>query len=189
MPAPASEGFAKVRVLNAGDPELDAAKVSLGVLGVISQITLELEPMFKRSVRFKRSVIRDVQRLRDVNPDSLCGLEVYNGILMRWRCASTAACRTGGRTIENAAFEGAVNKYGAARVAGFMKVKRAYDPNGLFSSEWSEQVLAGGGKSVVRDGCALEGLCVCSRDSHCTAAKGYFCRPGSVGPIAHMRCF
>jgi len=49
-PASESEGFAKVREIVSGDPDLNAAKVHLGVLGVVSTVTLQAEPLFKREV-------------------------------------------------------------------------------------------------------------------------------------------
>ncbi|KAJ0968769.1 hypothetical protein J5N97_021646 [Dioscorea zingiberensis] len=381
-PASGDEGFARVRSLEVGDPELDAVRVSLGVLGVVSQVTLKLEPIFKRSITYienddsdmaakvvdfgtqyefadvawfpghKRAVYRvdfrvpfnttgdgrndfigfrsttaltlginrlaeetleatnsadgkcinsgiikgtlstvgyglknngilftgypvigfqnklqssgscldsnedslitacpwdprvrgvffhqttftialskvkdfilDVQKLRDMHPNALCGVELYNGILMRYVKGSTAFMGKQEDSVDfdityyrshdpmsprldedvleeieqmglfkygglphwgknrNLAFDGVAKKY--AKIGEFLKVKEAYDPHGLFSSEWSDQVLGIQGRrtSVVREGCALEGLCVCSEDSHCSPAKGYFCRPGKV---------
>ncbi|KAG8097412.1 hypothetical protein GUJ93_ZPchr0013g34575 [Zizania palustris] len=389
-PATAGEGYAKVRVLTSADPELDAAKVSLGVLGVISQVTLALQPLFKRSITFTerddddlaelvakfgyqhefadiawypgqgRAVYRmddrlpmnasgdgvldfigfratpvlliqanrlaeelfewagngsgkcvtsrvthaalstvgyglrrrngglftgypvigpqhrmqasggcitgpddalltacpwdprvrgssffhqttfslpvsragafveEVRRLRDMNPGAFCGVELYDGILMRYVKSSTAhlgkltvpgesadmvdfdmtyyRSRDPGRArlfedvleeIEqmgvfkygglphwgknrNLAFVGADRKY--PRMRQFLRVKDAYDPEGLFSSDWSDMVLGVSGRPPTTDtpGCALEGMCVCSQDAHCAPEQGYVCRPGKV---------
>ncbi|CAN6324040.1 unnamed protein product [Urochloa humidicola] len=387
-PAPESMGFAVVRELGADHPDLDAVKVSLGVLGVISQVTLALEPMFKRSVTFvtrddsdiaekvavwgrlhefgdmtwlphqQKVVYREdnrvnisspgdglndylgfqsygkfgliaarfadewleekdadiarclmarlatqkvereahgftndgvsftgypvvgfqhriqasgscmadglllstcawdasvrgsffynsgfsvglskapafmanLQRLRDLNPRAFCGLEGKLGVLMRYVKASSAflgkaedsldfdvvyyrsyadgALRRHADVVDemeqmalrkygavphwgknrNFAFEGAITKY--PRAEQFLGVMERYDPERIFSSEWSDQVLGiEGSPSIVGKGCAIEGLCVCSEDSHCAPDKGYFCRPGKVYKEARVCMF
>ncbi|MCO5553445.1 hypothetical protein L7F22_006966 [Adiantum nelumboides] len=66
----------------------------------------------------------------------------------------------------------------------FVEVRQRFDPQGLFSNEWTDAIL--GIKSSSRDVqtfqkyCALEGLCICKEDSHCHPTKGILCRPGHV---------
>ncbi|XP_044961433.1 probable L-gulonolactone oxidase 4 [Hordeum vulgare subsp. vulgare] len=380
-PAPACHGFAMVRELGADHPDLDAAKVSLGVLGVVSQVTLALQPLFKRSVTFVKrnesdftaqvtewgrlhefadviwqprngtvtyrqddrvdvstpgdglndlflfrpaptallvsgrateeqlqengtdtarcaaaqegstsrlqafgftndgvvftgypvvgyqhriqasgscidgpeddlgsscawdprirglfmynsgfsvalskapAFVADMQQLRDLNPDAFCSaIDNRVGVVLRYVRASSAylgkpedcvdvdilfyRSHTDGMPrahadvvdeIEqlalgkygglphwgknrNFAFDGAIARYPKAHK--FLKVKNRYDPDGLFSSEWTDQVLGiNGTPNIIKDRCAIEGLCVCSDDSHCAPEQGYFCRPGKV---------
>ncbi|KAF7843872.1 putative L-gulonolactone oxidase 6 [Senna tora] len=79
----------------------------------------------------------------------------------------------------NLAFEGAIKKHKDAEK--FLKVKMEYDSSGLFSNDWTDRVLGlKEGVMIEKEGCALDGLCVCSEDSHCAPSKGYFCREGRV---------
>ncbi|XP_037428451.1 L-gulonolactone oxidase 2-like [Triticum dicoccoides] len=389
-PAPASQGFAVVRELCADHPDLDAAKVSLGVLGVVSQVTLALQPMFKRSVTFVTrddsdmaekaarwgdlhefgdmawlpqlhkviyreddrvaiktvgdglndhlgfrsnptaplissrvtmellekninavarckaanatvslfetaaygftnngslfigypvvgfqhkiqasgacigsqedalltscawdpriqgtffytnaysialskvpAFVADMQELRDRCPLSFCGIDTSGGMLIRYVKASSAYLGKPEDSIDfdiayyrsytkgepnphyevldelqqmalrkynaiphwgknrNFAFEGAMAKH--PKAGKFLEVKRRYDPDGIFSSEWSDQVLGiNGSPAIFEKRCAIEGLCICSDDSHCAPEEGYYCLPGKVYTDARVCSF
>lgn len=176
---------------------------------------------FSISLPKVKSFILDVQNLVALEPKALCGLDLYNGILMRYVTASSAYLGKQEDALDldityyrskdpltprlyqdileeveqlavfkygalphwgknrNVAFQGAINKYKNA--GEFLKVKERYDPMGLFSSEWTDQILGlKDGLTIDKEGCALEGLCLCSQDIHCAPKKGYFCRPGRI---------
>ncbi|KAH6835838.1 D-arabinono-1 [Perilla frutescens var. hirtella] len=75
------------------------------------------------------------------------------------------------------AFHGVERKY--PRFGKFVEARKAVDPDGIFWSESSDEILFGI-EGVKQDGCALEGLCICSQDAHCSPGDGYFCQRGLV---------
>ncbi|XP_028754727.1 L-gulonolactone oxidase 3 [Neltuma alba] len=52
VPASKSEGYAKILTLERHDPLLNAAKLSLGMLGAISKVKLSIEHRFKRRITY-----------------------------------------------------------------------------------------------------------------------------------------
>ncbi|XP_022729242.1 L-gulonolactone oxidase 3-like isoform X1 [Durio zibethinus] len=162
--------------------------------------------------------IRDVKKLRDLKPENFCGVDHYNGFLIRYIKASQAYLGQSEDSIvvdfnyyraddastprlnedvmeeveqmaffkyrarphwaknRNLAFFNVQSKY--PNYNKFLSVKKRLDPKNIFSSEWSDEILFGTG--VKSDGCALEGLCICSEDRHCSPSKAYFCKPGLV---------
>ncbi|OAE23640.1 hypothetical protein AXG93_4720s1050 [Marchantia polymorpha subsp. ruderalis] len=177
------------------------------------------------------SFIKDVKALVALNPDSLCTLGLYNGILIRYMKKSSGAYlgeiadsvdldftyyrsydATKPRLYEDTMEEieqMMIFKYNGKPHWGknrpvafvnsatlypdlpkFLQVKDRLDPQGLFSNEWTDMVLNVGGAAArlqtFGPHCALEGLCICTDDSHCAPEAGYFCRPGLVWKDARV---
>ncbi|PIA42722.1 hypothetical protein AQUCO_02000286v1 [Aquilegia coerulea] len=166
-----------------------------------------------------RDFIHDVKKLRDLKLENFCGVDVYNGFLIRFIKASTAYLGQSEDSVvvdfnyyraddpstprlnqdvweeveqmaffkygakphwaknRNLAFLGVQQKY--TKFSKFLAAKKQLDPQNMFSSDWSDQILFGKETTKV-DGCALEGQCICSEDRHCNPSKGYFCKPGLV---------
>ncbi|KAK1375823.1 L-gulonolactone oxidase [Heracleum sosnowskyi] len=61
VPGTKKEGYAKVTRLNGQDLLLNAAKLSLGLLGVISKVTLAVENGFKRSITYNFTDDREIE--------------------------------------------------------------------------------------------------------------------------------
>ena len=169
-----------------------------------------------------RDFIVDVKKLRDLRINDFCGVDTYNGFLIRFVRASKAylgqpedsvvvdfnyfradepttprlnqdvweeveqmaffkfGARPHWAKNRKVAFLGVQKKY--PKFGEFMAVKRKLDPEEIFSSEWSDEILFGVDVEVRRseDGCAMEGLCVCSEDRHCNPSNGYLCKAGHV---------
>ncbi|TKY58291.1 L-gulonolactone oxidase 3 [Spatholobus suberectus] len=163
--------------------------------------------------------IRDVRQLRDLKPENFCGVDNYNGLLFRFIKASSAYLGQPEDSVvvdfnyyrandpsnprlnqdvweeveqlaffkygakphwaknRNIAFLGVQQKYPKFNM--FIAAKQKMDPQNVFSSKWSDDILYGKESEKV-DGCALEGLCVCSEDRHCSPQKGYYCSHGLI---------
>ncbi|XP_028779783.1 probable L-gulonolactone oxidase 6 isoform X2 [Neltuma alba] len=176
------------------------------------------------------SFIKDVEKLVELEPKALCTLELKGGLLLRYIKASSAYLGTTEDSLDfdfvyyksknplvprlfedifeeieqmglfkygalphwgknrNVAFHEVIKKHPNADK--FLSVKRKYDPQGIFSSKWTDQILGlKGSVMIFRDGCALEGLCICSEDRHCAPTRKYYCRPGKVYKEARVCAF
>ena len=77
------------------------------------------------------------------------------------------------------AFIDVAHKY--PNIGRFVTIKNWFDPQSLFSSDWSNAMLGLGPLPLsTSPGCALEGLCICSSDAHCAPQFGYYCEAGRI---------
>ncbi|KAJ3695625.1 hypothetical protein LUZ60_001002 [Juncus effusus] len=169
--------------------------------------------------QFKQFIL-DVKMLRDLKPEKFCGIDVYNGLLIRFIKKSTAylgqyedsvvvdfnyfradepSTPRLNQDVMDEIEQMAFVKFNAKphwgknrRIAflgiqpkypnwdRFMKVKTKLDPKGMFNSSWLEKAMKLAAGSEREDGCALEGQCICSEDSHCSPSQGFLCKPGLV---------
>ncbi|KAH9613277.1 hypothetical protein KSS87_005425 [Heliosperma pusillum] len=172
-----------------------------------------------------KSFVQDIQQLVNAKPSSLCGVEMYYGIIMRYVTKSSAYLGkeengidfdityyrsrepSGSRLYDdilseieqmaifkynalphwgknrNVAFQGVINKYKDGNK--FLDVRAKYDPLGLFSSQWTDQILGlKGGVTIKEAGCGREGLCICTNDTDC--GSGYSCQTGRVYTMAKV---
>ncbi|OAY84089.1 L-gulonolactone oxidase 3 [Ananas comosus] len=166
-----------------------------------------------------KDFILDVKKLRNLNPDNFCGVDIYNGFLIRFIKSSEAylgqnedsvvvdfnyyraddpltprlnqdvweeveqmaffkhGARPHWAKNRKVAFLGVQNKY--PKMDKFITEKKRFDPTGIFDSVLSDEILFGK-ESEKYDGCALDGQCICSEDTHCSPSQGYLCKPGLV---------
>ncbi|RYR05515.1 hypothetical protein Ahy_B06g085372 [Arachis hypogaea] len=137
-----------------------------------------------------RDFVLDVKKLRDLNPKSFCGADNYK--------ANEALTPRLNQDIWEELEQMAFFKYGAKPHWGknrniaflgvdkkfpnynkFIEAKQQLDPQNVFSSNWSDEILFG--KELEKsDGCALEGLCICSEHRHCSPQNNYYCSQGLV---------
>ncbi|KAI3951405.1 hypothetical protein MKW92_022996 [Papaver armeniacum] len=160
-----------------------------------------------------------VKKLRDLKPEHFCGVDIYNGFLIRFIKASDAYLGQPEDSVvvdfnyyraneastprlnqdiweeveqiaffkygakphwaknRNLAFLGVQQKY--PNFCKFLAAKKQLDPDNMFSSYWSDKIIFGN-ETEKAEGCAMEGMCICSEDKHCNPSKGYFCKPGVV---------
>ncbi|KAF9615261.1 hypothetical protein IFM89_022588 [Coptis chinensis] len=130
-----------------------------------------------------RDFIHDVKKLRDLNPDNFCGVDVYNGFLIRFIKGSAAYLGHSEDSVvldfnyyraddpttprlnqdvweeveqmaffkygakphwaknRNLAFLGVQQKY--PKFTKFLAAKKQLDPQNMFSSNWSDDILFG----------------------------------------------